>query len=65
MSRWKATISYRIDAGMAHIAHDLEEIEDLDAIVENGPHWDTIDQIVIVRGSAAIPGLTVEKAVEL
>lgn len=65
MSRWHATIHYRMTAGIIDVEHDVEEIEDLQPIVEAGPHWDTIEKIVIVRGAAAIAGLTVEKAMQL
>lgn len=64
MNRWTATITYRCDEGLAHIFHDLDEIEELDGIVEQGPHWDTIDQITIVR-TGGNPTLTVEKAAQL
>lgn len=65
MTRWTATITYRIDGGFAHMRHDLDELHDLDEIVERGPHWDTIDQIHIVRAGLIIPALTVEGAMKL
>lgn len=63
MTRWSATIHYRTDAvGLVDVTHELHELSDIQDIVEVGPHWDTIDRIVIVRGEGAIEGLTVEAA---
>ena len=64
--RWKATVHYRMNAGIVDVVHDLEEIEDLHELVEGGPHWDTIDRIEIVRvNHLTAPGLTVEAAAEI
>lgn len=60
--RWIATVHYATDNGIVDVQHDLDEIEDLHDLVERGPHWDTIDRIVIVRGKKLVEGLTVEKA---
>jgi len=64
--RWAATVHYRADAGLVDVTHDLDEIEELHDLVERGPHWDTIDRIVIVRAVAGSPlTLTVEEAEKL
>lgn len=63
--RWHATIFYRTDAGILDVEHDLEELEDIHDRVEAGPHWDTVDRIIIVRGEKLIADLTVEKAAAL
>jgi hypothetical protein len=42
--RWMAEIIFR-DGTKSVVA--IEELEDLDEIVECGPDWNTIDQIVI------------------
>lgn len=64
--RWAATVHYRADAGLIDVIHDLDEIEDLHELVERGPHWDTIEQIVIVRAVAGPPlTLTIEVAAQL
>ncbi|WP_157973398.1 hypothetical protein [Blastomonas sp. UPD001] len=61
--RWSATIHYRTDAvGLVDVTHELHELEDIHDVVERGPHWDTIDRIVIVRGKGASDSLTVEQA---
>lgn len=62
MIRWTATIEYATEAGPVDVTHDLEEIADLHDLVERGPHWDTIERIVIVRSGKVEAGLTVEKA---
>lgn len=46
--------------------HDLEELGDLERIVEDGPHWDTVVEIKINRiGHLESPTLTVEQALKL
>lgn len=60
--RWIATVHYRTDTGIVDVQHDLEEIADLHDLIENGPHWDTIDHIHIVRSDKTYAELTVEQA---
>ena len=55
-------IYYRTDSGLVDVTHDCQELYEIHDLVEAGPHWDTIDRIVIVRGEVLIDGLTVEKA---
>lgn len=43
--RWMAEITYLSERPKAIVA--FEEIADLDRIVERGPDWNEIDQIVI------------------
>jgi hypothetical protein len=63
MTRWKATVTYRTDAGPNEVIHDLAEIRDLHDLVERGPHWDTIVDIKIVRAGTPVDrSLTVEAA---
>jgi hypothetical protein len=64
--RWKASVYYRMDAGIIDIVHDLEEIGDLHELIEGGPHWDTIDRIEIVRvNHCTAQDLTVEAATKI
>lgn len=64
--RWTATVYYRAAAGLVDITHDLVEIADLHDLVERGPHWDTIERIVVIRAIAGEPStLTVEEAEKL
>ena len=62
--RWHATINYRTGPEeYLAVEHDLEELEDLHDLVERGPDWDTIDEIVVRR--VHLPGrenLTVAEA---
>jgi len=64
--RWHATATYRSDAGPVDVQHDFDELSDLHDLIERGPHWDTIDQIVIRRGEFIdTPDLTIEEAEKL
>jgi hypothetical protein len=66
MRRWLAEITYRTDNGPLMVPHDLAEISDLQALVERGPHWDTIDLIQIFRvNHNTAEDLTVEAAAKL
>jgi hypothetical protein len=65
--RWHAEVFYRTAKhGLCNVEWDLEEIEDLQDLVESGPHWDTIDHIVITRvNHCDSPMLTIEQADKL
>ncbi len=66
VDRWRATIFYRTETGTVDVDHDLREIGDIDALVEAGPHWDTIEKIEIYRvNHVDSPTLTVETAKQL
>lgn len=64
--RWRATVFYRSDNGAVDVQHDLEELSEIDEIVERGPHWDTIERVVIERvNHIESEALTVEQAEQL
>ena len=65
--RWHAEVFYRTEKhGLCNVEWDLEELSDIEQLVESGPHWDTIDQIVIKRvNHCDSPSLTVEQADKL
>lgn len=63
--RWAVTIQYRRDRDFDNRRFELEEIVELDQLVEEGPHFDTINQIVIRRINCTHPGLTIEAAEKL
>jgi hypothetical protein len=64
--RWHATVTYRSEAGLVPVEHDLKEIGDLDRLIELGPHWDTIVSIDIKRvNHNTSPTLTIEEAKKL
>lgn len=64
--RWRATIHYRTDIGIVDTEHDIEELEDLQEIVERGPHWDTVAMIKIERiNHSTSVDLTVEQSEKL
>src|SRR3546814_20835361 len=61
-ARWIATVHYRTEAGLVDVQHDLDEIEDLQDLVEHGPHFGAIDHINIVYALGGDEKLTVEGA---
>ena len=66
MIRWQASVIYRTDQGPVDVVRDIEEIEDLHDLVEAGPHFDTVQEIRIIRvGHLDGDSLTVEQAERL
>jgi len=65
VARWVATVFYRTESGLVDVQHDMLELEELQVLVERGPHWDAIDHIDIVRADGADTGLTIEEAERL
>jgi hypothetical protein len=63
--RWIATVHYRTGLGMVDVQHDLEELDELQDLVERGPHWDTIDRIDVVRADGRERGLTIDEAEQI
>lgn len=61
-ARWIATVHYRTENGLVDVQHDMLEIDELQDLVERGPHWDTIERIDIVRADGADRALTIEEA---
>lgn len=59
-------MTYRSERGPIEVDHHFEEIADLDALIERGSDWNTIEDIVIRLSPrrAAHRGDTVEKAAE-
>jgi hypothetical protein len=47
VKRWSATIWYRGEAGSVDVTHDVEELAELQALVEQGPDWNTVDRIEV------------------
>jgi hypothetical protein len=65
-NRWHAMVTYRTDVGPIAVEHDLAELDDLHALVERGPHWDTVQEIAIHRvNHTTSANLTVETAQKL
>jgi hypothetical protein len=62
---WEVTITYRTETGPHEEVTQIDEIEEADGLVEGGPHWDTIESIVIKRVNSDYPNLTVEAAENL
>lgn len=45
--RWIVTCYYRSDAGLVDVEHNIDELHELAALIENGPDWNTLDHIRI------------------
>ena len=62
--RWKAVILYRMDGGnFVDVEHLFEEIEELDTLIERGPHWDTLIRCTVtINRPSERKNLTVEEA---
>ena len=65
MTRWRASVLYRHDAGLRSRFFDIEELEEIHDLVEAGPHWDTIFHINITPIGRDDKTLTVEEAARL
>lgn len=65
LSRWHAVINYRTDSGVVDVHHDLEELEELQNLVERGPDWNTIVDIVITLQRRSNDVMTVEESEEM
>lgn len=64
--RWKAVAIYRSrEQGSICEVHEVEEIKDLQQLIELGPHWGALEQIIITHAFTDNPELTVEEAAEL
>ncbi len=50
--RWMAEITYRTGRTMAVVA--FEELRELHDIVERGPNWNEIDQIVVTLNLSSV-----------
>jgi hypothetical protein len=62
--RWLAVVTYRGEAGPIEVDHHFEELEELQALIERGPDWNTIISIVVTLNPerATHPGDTIEAA---
>ena len=63
--RWSAVVSYKSDAGVVEVTHDLEELKGLHDLVEAGPSFQCIVNIVITYNNGGDAPITVEHAREL
>ena len=59
-----ADIDFASEHGIVRKNHTFDELFELHDIVEQSPHWDTIEKITITK-SKIIPRLTLETAEEL
>lgn len=61
MSRWTATVIYRSEVGAVPVVHQIEELDEIGALVEAGPDWNCIVRIEIVLADQS-GAMTVEHA---
>jgi hypothetical protein len=52
MMRWMVEISYRADRET--LVKEIEELDELCALVENGPDWNEIDEILVTLNRPVI-----------
>jgi hypothetical protein len=55
--RWHAIVGYRTDNGVMDVHHDIDELGEIEQLVERGPDWNTITEIVIalqIRSAAFV-----------
>lgn len=45
--RWTAVVWYRTDAGLVDVEHQIEELDMLHDLIENGPDFHTVDRIEV------------------
>jgi hypothetical protein len=48
--RWVATAWYRTEAGLVDVEHQIDELEELQALIERGPDWHTLYRIEVRLG---------------
>jgi hypothetical protein len=53
-------MTYRSRGGPIDVTHDIEELYELQALVEHGPDWNTIEDIHIKLACKTSPDKTVE-----
>lgn len=50
---WTVVVTYMTREGKLDVAYDLVDIGNLKSIIENGPDFDTIEGVVLVRVNKA------------
>ena len=65
LHRWNVTIRYRTRNGFDVKSFAIEEISELDDIIESGPDWNTIVDIVVKLQRRTSDFLTVEQSLKL
>jgi hypothetical protein len=63
-ARWIATITYRSECGPVVLDHYIEELDQLDGLIEQGPDWNALIEVKVVLNPlrATHPGITMEAA---
>ena len=45
--RWHVVVRYNADAGPVEVEYDIEELDELHALIERGPDWNTLVDIKV------------------
>jgi hypothetical protein len=61
-ARWRVVIYYRSAAGLIDVEHGVEELSEIEALVECGPDWNSINRIEVTLDRVSHAALTVEQA---
>lgn len=64
--RWLVTINYKTESGTCDVSHTIEELDEIADLVERGPDWNAIENIVIelaIKHHGEI--ITIEKSLTL
>lgn len=64
-ARWTAIIYYRTELGIIDVEHQIEELDMLHTVVEQGPDFHTVDRIEIRHTKNPSPTLTIEQSEKL
>lgn len=62
MKRWKAVATYRSASGPIDVTLEIEELDEIDALMERGPDWNALIDIRITLARTAYGQITVEEA---
>ena len=61
--RWLAVVTYRTEEGTVSTEHEIEELDEIDEIIEQGPSWIALDDIKItLQRDCGMGKLTVKEA---
>jgi hypothetical protein len=58
--RWRAVATYLSEKGDVDVEHFLEELADIDDVIERGPNWYALKDIVITLNCAERERITLE-----
>lgn len=60
--RWRAVATYRSAAGPVDVTHEIEELDALHDLIERGPDWNALIDVLITLARPTYEGITLEEA---